>query len=67
VRVPAGRSSIFLSRSRYKLLRASGRSPDLRILELRLPSQGLRPSGFDCLALHAYSGGAVPDFHRLPK
>ena len=48
------------------MLWAVGRSPDLRINEFELPSRVIPVASF-ALALRAYSGGAVPDSHRLPN
>jgi hypothetical protein len=45
---------------------APGRFPDSRIIELEQPSRGLHPVASVAPALRVYSGGAVPDFHRLP-
>jgi len=44
-----------------------GRSPDLRVIENRRPSHPVTDSGITERFLGAYSGGAVPDFHQLPK
>ena len=49
---------------------ASGRSPDLRFVELRLAFPGLfRPSGVQPTAevLHAHSYGVVADSHRASQ
>jgi hypothetical protein len=43
------------------------RSPGSRINGTKLPSQRLRASGLRVSFLTAYSGGAAPDFHRLPN
>ncbi len=43
-----------------------GRFPDSRIIELEQPSRGLHPVASVAPALRVYSGGAVPDSHRLP-
>ena len=42
------RSSTLPSKSISSLSRMSGRSPDLRLIKLELPSQDLHPSGLRC-------------------
>jgi hypothetical protein len=46
----------------------SGRSPDLRFIEIGLPSQDLVPvAQAECQSLGAYSYGVVTELHRLPE
>ena len=47
---------------------SSGRSPDLRFIELEQPSQDYIPVAYpDCQALSAYSYAVATDLHRLPE
>jgi hypothetical protein len=45
---------------------ASGRSPDSCVDRCERPSR-MRSSGESARTLSTYSGGAVPELHRLPK
>ena len=47
----------------------SGRSPDLRFIEIGQPSQGQTPQWLhtECQSLGVYSYGVVTELHRLPE